>query len=305
MRRGNKVLILGGNGFIGKNLSNCLLNRGYDVYCFDCDLPDIPQKEIHYIQGDFFDESFLEKIIKDKDIIYHGISTINPGNSNEFYMRGYEKDFIQTVKLCKLVSEYDIKLIFLSSGGTVYGTQNQQPIMEEALPRPINHYGNIKLCIENTMMTFAVQKNVDILIARLSNPYGPGQDYTKGVGFIDAVVKKAINNEELEVWGDGSIVRDYIYIEDACQMLVLLAEYHGEDRIFNISSGKGVSIKDIIDIIKKWYPQMEIKYKNKRSVDLERIILNNQKIMRLYNRKMVEIHEGIEQYYNTIKEREQ
>jgi UDP-glucose 4-epimerase len=304
MKRGNKVIILGGNGFIGKNLSICLLKKGYDVYSFDCTLPDIAQKGINYIQGDFFDESFLKETIKDKDIVYHGVSTINPGNSNEFYMRGYEKDFIQTVKLCKLISELSIKLIFLSSGGTIYGTQSEQPIVEEALPRPINHYGNIKLCMENTMMTFAIQANADIRIARISNPYGPGQDYTKGVGFIDAVIKKAMNGETVEVWGDGSIVRDYIYIEDTCQMLALLATYNGKERIFNLSSGKGICIKDIIEIIKEWYPQMKIKYKSKRSVDLEKIVLNNQKIMRLYNREMIEIQEGIERYYNTIKERE-
>ena len=107
-------------------------------------------------------------------------------------MQGYEKDFLQTVKLCKMIKDKDVKLIFLSSGGTVYGNHDIQPLDESVLPCPINHYGNMKLCIENVIRTFNYQMNKNMIIARISNPYGPGQDFHSGVGFIDAVLKKAI-----------------------------------------------------------------------------------------------------------------
>ena len=145
--------------------------------------------------GNFFDDVELETLVENNDIIVHAISTVNPGNSNVQYMRGYNNDFIQTIKLCEYATLYNKKVIFLSSGGTVYGVQEYQPIIEDVCARPINHYGNIKLCIENTIRTFNFQKNTNFIIARISNPYGPGQDYHKGVGFIDAAIKKAIKGE--------------------------------------------------------------------------------------------------------------
>lgn len=134
-------------------------------------------------------------------------------------------------------------MIFLSSGGTVYGNQSIQPIREDALPKPINHYGNVKLCIENTIRTFNYQTHTKLLIARISNPYGPGQDFNRGVGFIDAALKKSIRKEKIEIWGDGTNVRDYIYIDDVCQMLIMLLEYEGEFDTFNLSSNIGTSKK--------------------------------------------------------------
>ena len=197
-----KILIIGGNGFIGTNLSKELAEQGYDVTSFDLAEPLCRNDKVKYISGDFFNDDTLEKITDDAEVIIHAISTVNPGNSNIRYMTGYERDFIQTVKLCSMVTEKKLKMIFLSSGGTVYGNQTVQPILEDVRPQPINHYGNIKLCIENTIRTFNTQLHTKMLIARISNPYGPGQDYSKGVGFIDAALKKAIRGENIEIWGE-------------------------------------------------------------------------------------------------------
>lgn len=117
--------------------------------------------------------------------------------------KGYGRDFLQTVKLCGLLAEQKANMIFLSSGGTVYGVQESQPIKETALPVPINHYGSLKLCIENVIRTFNTQRHTKMRIARISNPFGPGQDYQKGVGFVDAAVKKMIRGEELRYGETG------------------------------------------------------------------------------------------------------
>ena len=206
-----KVLIIGGNGFIGSNLSNCLIKHKYEVYSFDIQLPRLKVDDVNYIVGDFFDDECLEKAITGMDVIIHSLSTVNPGNSNERFMQGYSRDFVQSVKLFDMCIKKNIKVIFLSSGGTVYGIQDEQPIKETALPAPINHYGAVKLCIENVMRTFNIQLHTKMLIARISNPYGPGQDFHKGVGFVDASLKKTLRNETIEIWGDGNVVRDYIY----------------------------------------------------------------------------------------------
>ena len=215
---GKRVLIIGGAGFIGTNLSEHLIKSNMEVFCFDMSVPAKKVEGVRYICGDFFDDYSLMEALEGIDYVVHALSTVNPGNSNEKYLQGYERDFIQTTKLCKMIVDKKIRMIFLSSGGTVYGNQEIQPISEDALPRPINHYGNVKLCIENTIRTFNYQAHTKILIARISNPYGPGQDFNKGVGFIDAALKKTIKEEKIEIWGDGNNIRDYIYIDDVCRM---------------------------------------------------------------------------------------
>lgn len=296
-----KVLVLGGNGFIGRNLCRCLAEKEYEVYSFDMVVPPIVDSRINYIAGDFFDDYTLETIVKGMAVIYHAICTLNPGNSNEKYIMGYERDFVQTVKLCSYIKDTGTKLIFLSSGGTVYGNQDIQPITESAVPVPINHYGNLKLCIENTLRTFNFQTQTNMLVARISNPYGPGQDYHKGVGFVDAVIKRALNNEKIEIWGDGNVVRDYIYIDDVCEMLISLLNYQGSYEVFNISSNRGVSQLEIIEIIKQLEGNLEVEYKPARNVDARKIVLDNTRIMSTINIELTAFEDGIRKYYEYVK----
>ena len=298
-----KVLVLGGNGFIGTNICLTLVRKGYETYSFDRVFPMINIEGVQYEEGDFFDDATLERIVEGKDVIIHAISTINPGNSNTDYMRGYTKDFVQSVKLCELARDNHIKLIFLSSGGTVYGRQEIQPISEDSLPRPINHYGNTKLCIENTMLTFAYQNDMDITIARLANPYGPGQDYQKGVGFIDAVIRNALSGNEITIFGDGSVIRDYIYIDDVSELLTALVEIDTTNTpVVNIGSGTGASNNDILNIVKNIHGDLNVKYVASRSVDLQKVVLDNTRIMSMVDHKLCSLENGIEKYYNFIKD---
>lgn len=297
-----KILVLGGNGFIGRNLCEYMAQKGEMVYSFDMALPETKKEGIKYISGDFFDDYTLEKVIAGMDIVFHAICTLNPGNSNDKCLMGYERDFVQTAKLCYLLKDTNCRLIFLSSGGTVYGNQNIQPIREDAVPVPINHYGNLKLCIENTIRTFNFQSKRNMLVARISNPYGPGQNYLKGVGFIDAALKRAIHGETIEVWGNGDVVRDYIYIDDVCRMLYDLVHYHGKYEVFNLSSNTGTSQNDVLDIIKDIIPDVSIKYADARSVDAKKIILDNTRIMEQDEFELVHVKDGIRNYYNYILE---
>ena len=295
------VLVLGGNGFIGKNLVKELTNSNYNVTSFDLNLPIQRVEGVNYIQGNFFDEAMLDYLTENINVIFHAISSINPGNSNQKYMEGYENDLIYTIKLCRIVKNKNIKMIFLSSGGTVYGNQEVQPITEEAMTHPINHYGNLKLCIENTMRTFNCQENTKIIIARIANPYGVGQDFKKGVGFIDAVLKKSISNETIEIFGKGDIIRDYIYIDDVCKMLIALIPYTGLYEVFNISSGIGYSQKEIINFAREWIPNLKISFQNPRTIDVKKIVLDNSRIKHIYNSDLISLYKGMEIYFRYLK----
>ena len=298
-----KILILGGAGFLGSNLCCYLRNQGYGVCCFDVEYPAQRQKGIHYIKGDFFNDGELEDAVSDKECIIHAISTVNPGNSNDLYMRGYGKDLLQTIRLCEMLAEKKIKMIFISSGGTVYGNHVKQPIDENVLPSQINHYGNIKLSIENAMRTFNIQMNTKFLIARVSNPYGQGQDFHKGVGFVDAVLKNTLEGNPVEIWGDGENVRDYVYISDVCEMMGCMVEYQGEEDTFNICSGTGVSQNEVIRIIRRMGLNPDVIYMKKRSVDVRKIILSNKKISSIWKKGPINLEEGIGIYRRYLEER--
>lgn len=297
-----KILLIGGNGFIGSNLCKTLSIYEYEIYSFDLHIPESKREGVKYIEGDFFNSNLLREIVRGMDLVVHLLSTINPGNSNVKYMEGYQKDFIQSIKLCEAIIEEQSKLLFISSGGTVYGDKGFEAVGEECLPEPMNHYGNLKLCIENTMLTFARQRNLNVIIARVSNVYGPGQDYTKGVGFIDAALKKAMSNQLLEIWGDGSIIRDYIYIDDVCKILERLLFYHGEIKIFNVCSSEKTSQNDIIKIIKEIGEEVAVIYKEIRAVDAKSVFLDNSKLRFIYQDELISIKEGIKKYYLWLQE---
>lgn len=292
----NKILIIGGNGFIGNNLALFFLNQKKEVFSFDLDSPINPIKGVHYIVGDFFNDDNLYAALEKCDCVIHSLSTINPGNSICAYMRGYEKDFIQSVKVFEYCCKMDKQLIFLSSGGTVYGNQVKMPIQEDTLATPINHYGAVKLCIETSLRTFNRQNNKRMKIVRISNPYGPGQDYHKGVGFVDAAIKKTLNHEVIEIWGDGNVIRDYIYIEDVCKMIFSLLDYDGDLEVFNISSNEGVSQNMIIEQLQNNGYNPQVVYKELRSVDASKIILDNQRIKEIYKENILPFSQGIKKY---------
>lgn len=295
------ILILGGNGFIGNNLGGFLIKRGFKVKSFDISKPEKCVAGIEYIVGNFFEEGDVIPYLSNVDVVIHAISSINPGNSNALYMQGYTNDFMYSVKLADYSVKYNFKLIFLSSGGTVYGKQNTMPISENIMPMPINHYGNIKLCIEDTYRIFNTQLGADIKITRIANPYGPGQNYLKGVGLVDAVIKCGIKKTPVQIYGNGIMVRDYIYIDDVCAMLEKIILYEGKKVTFNIGTGIGTSQRQIINLVKEIIPELETQYLPARAVDVPYIVLDNSEIMALYQHSCIDIKTGIRRYYDYIK----
>lgn len=298
MTKIRKILIIGGNGFIGGNLARHLAKRS-DLKIYTLDVTKQKKSKtdgITGIEGDFFDDDALRRALKGMDLVIHAMGTINPGNSNETYMHGYSRDFLQTVTLCDMLMRQETGMIFISSGGAIYGDVKCQPINESEMPAPISHYGCMKLCCENVIRTFNRQFHRKMRIARISNPFGPGQDYDKGVGFVDAAVKKAILQEPLEIWGDGENIRDYIYIEDVSRMLEALIDYEGEEELFHISSGRGLSQNQVLKILADMDKSVETVYNEPRSVDVRRVILDNARIRKVYRGDILRFEDGVQRY---------
>lgn len=189
----------------------------------------------------------------------------------------------------------------MSSGGTVYGNCKNEPIYEEYATNPINHYGSIKVCMETMIRTFVKQGVLDAHIARISNPYGPGQDYKKVVGFMGAVVRNALHGNEIEALGDGENIRDYIYITDVCNMLWELCNYEDAEEVFNLSTGKGVSQNQIIAYVGHELGALSVKYLPRRMVELKRTVLANDKICNIYGIELVSTQKDIRKYIDYMK----
>lgn len=288
-----RVLVIGGAGFIGKNLCRIASDNGYKVTSFDRITYEPFNDNVVSIEGDFYDYSTLCQYIGEADIVVHALSIMTPSNSNQMYLKGYENELIQTVKICDYISKMDKMMVFLSSGGTVYGDAGLEIIPESAPLNPINHYGALKVCIETVMKAFNSQRNAKLFVARISNPYGPGQDYKSGVGFIDAIIRKFRDNDTLEIWGDGEVVRDYIYIDDVCNMFLALFEYTGDERVFNFSTGVGHSQNDILGICRDLGMAPTVRYIEARAVDVRRNVLDNSRIKLVYKGDIKPLNEGI------------
>lgn len=249
-------LILGGCGFIGRHLALLLAQHNEHVAVADI-VP--PAKDIDRITSRFHQiepgQPDWSKLIADYDVIHHCAWTTVPKTANEDPLKDLDDNLRGLVALLEVMrSHKGKKLIFTSSGGTVYGRLEQIPVPEDHRLAPVTAYGASKVSAETYLGFYRSCYGVDCRVARISNPFGAGQDPRRGQGAVSTFLFRAIENEEITIWGDGSIVRDYIHIADLSVGLFALASANfSEDEglpVFNIGSGFGVSLNGILETLR-------------------------------------------------------
>lgn len=250
-----KCLILGGGGFLGSHLCEALLAQGYAVRIFD--RPNLLRfKPFHYtdalewVEGDFVNREHVAQAVSGCDVIFHLISTTLPRSSNENPAYDVETNVIGTLHLLESAQKSKIKkIIFVSSGGTVYGIPHEIPIRELHPTEPICSYGIVKLAIEKYLNLFHLLHGMEYCVLRLANPFGERQRVAAAQGAVAVFLHKALRNEVIEIWGDGSVVRDYFYVNDAVSAMTKALIYQGSSGVFNIGSGVGQSLNEILTSI--------------------------------------------------------
>lgn len=273
-----RILIFGAAGFIGTNLSleltkksnisltlvdNCNANIDF--------LKKMNLKNAKYIISSFGSDADFLRITKDQDIIVHLISSTIPATSNNHISLEIESNVIATSKMLDACIENGVKkVIFISSGGTVYGKDHECPLKEEYVCNPITSYGIQKLSIEKLLYLYNYLYNLDYRIIRLSNPYGRFQKPNGILGAITTFTYQILNNKEITVYGDGSVIRDFIYIEDAIKAIINISFSDSKYKLYNVGSGSGLSINDAIETISKTISKIpRIKYVNGRKTDIQ------------------------------------
>lgn len=212
-----KALVLGGNGFIGSHLVDRLLLAGHGVRIFDRneELYRRPLAGVEYCYADFGNRTLLAEALDGIDIVFHLISTTVPKTSNDDPAFDVMSNVVETIALLeKCVARGIKKVVFLSSGGTVYGAPAALPVSEDSPTNPECSYGITKLTIEKYLALFNHLYGLDYVVVRPSNPYGPRQNLLGIQGAISVFLGRVAARKPIEVWGDGQIVRDYVYVED-------------------------------------------------------------------------------------------
>jgi UDP-glucose 4-epimerase len=144
------------------------------------------------------------------------------------------------------------KLVFSSSGGTVYGRTHLSPIPESHATDPTCSHGIGKLAIEKYLQLYKELHGIDYAALRIANPYGERQRTEKAQGALGVLLERVLNNRPFEIWGDGSVVRDYIYVADVVRALIACAaERETPSKVFNIGTGRGTSLSELIDVVER------------------------------------------------------
>lgn len=250
--------IIGGASFLGKNLARMLCcQKNCKVTIADTNISywktmPIPEAEtIPFFEQPFGANKDYEPFLLNQDIIFHLASTSFPAISNVDIKEEIEENVIGTIQLLDTCLKCGVReVIFFSSGGTVYGTLESCPLPETAQTNPITAYGVQKVTIEKLLYLYSIIYGIKIKIVRLANPFGPYQRPNGKLGAVTTFIYKALHGEEISVYGDGSVIRDYIYVEDALKAVLKIVENENDrENTYNIGSGCGTSIKDLLTLI--------------------------------------------------------
>ena len=273
-----KALIIGGCGFIGSHLVGRLLEGGHEVRVYDrspnrfAGLPEGAE----FVEGELGNHGLIREATEGMEVVYHLVSTTLPKTSNDDPIYDVRSNLVDTVQLLETCVEAGVrKVVFSSSGGTVYGPPETVPITERHPTDPISSYGIVKLAIEKYLGLFYHLHGLDYAALRISNPYGPRQDPAGQQGAISVFLERIRTGRPITIWGDGGVVRDYLYVSDLTAALELASGTGTANKVFNVGYGSGASLNELIEFMSGVVgARPEVEYLPARSLDVPTSVLD-------------------------------
>jgi UDP-glucose 4-epimerase len=309
-KKRGRCLVLGGCGFMGSHIVDGLIESGYQVRIFDkvnVDTRNISHliHSVELMEGDFIDEVALARAVKEIDYIFHFIGTTLPKSSTDNPVYDVQSNVVSTLKLFDLALKEKIKkIIFASSGGTVYGAPQSIPISEDHPTNPTSSYGISKLTIEKYLNLYRITKGLDYLCFRISNPYGERQNPHAIQGAVAVFLGLVMAGKPITIWGNGDITRDYIYVKDVVSVPISALQMKNRWNVFNLGSGNGTTLNELVTIIRDVTQRaIEVNYTEGRAIDVPVNVLDISRAREDFNfAPRVHLREGIRRTWEWLNQ---
>ena len=302
----NNILILGSGGFLGRHLAQALSSvSGNNISGFGFPTTD-PGAVGKYYPGDLRTGEGLDAALEGQDTVFHLISQTIPASSWNSPGDEIELNLRPTVNLIEKAAEHGVRRIcYASSGGTVYGMDNES-VDEDSRTEPFSPYGIIKRASESLLEYARHRHGMTYEVYRISNIYGEGQDVSKGLGIINTSLHNILSGRPITIYGDGKVVRDFIYVKDVARLMAESSSLHdGRSGIYNVSSNHSVDVNQLLAVIEKIVgKKLDIKYEPGRNNDNRTVRINNSRILeRTGNIELTNLEDGIKATWDFMQAR--
>lgn len=298
------ILITGGAGFIGSHITDILIKNNYNCLVLDNlstgKKENINDKALFY-NIDIKDYNKLESIFSENniEIVIHLAAQVSVPNSIRNPINDADENIIGSLNIIELSKKYNIKNIIASSSAAVYGLPKKLPIDEIHSTNPISYYGLSKL----TMEKYMILSNINYVICRFSNVYGPRQTPHGEAGVISIFMDNALKNKDLNIFGNGNQTRDFIYVEDIAFIFLKIIENNIQNEVLNISTNFSITINELAQTIIKIQNKnnIDINYFDRRDGDIDHSILDNTKLLNIIREiEFTNINDGLYKLYKTL-----
>ena len=303
-----KTVVIGANGFIGSHLVDSLAAAGHSVTAFDrfsSQQPTFAAAGVRVLQGEFLSRSDLEGAVDGQDYVFHFLSTTSPATAESDPTLDIRTNVAQTVELLESAATAGIKrFYFASTGGALYGPQGKAEYSEMDRALPISPYGIGKLSIEHYLHYFKATHGLESTALRISNPYGTRQKPNKKQGLIPIALRQISLGRPVIRLGNGSMVRDYVYVEDLVRMVTPMVGVDTEFDLYNLGSGIGYSVTDIINSLHRVTGiDFAVEERPAPPTFVDRVVLDTERYRAEFGTAdMTELDEGVRLTYEEIRD---
>lgn len=291
------VLVLGGAGFIGSAVARALVASRWKVTILSRTRPALPDEwmtEVDFVEGDALHAERYPALLADATHVVFALTGLLPQQSNSSPLADVTHSLTPLLHLLDALRDRpSTRLVFLSSGGTVYGNPRTLPVLEDHPTDPLTSYGILKLTAEKYIGMYSTLYGIDARILRVANAYGPSQRTGRGQGVIGEFVRSVLAGESLTIFGDGLSVRDYIYVDDVADAVVASLQAFGP-RIINVGTGIGTSLLQLHQLFEDVLGRsLELRAMPSRGFDVGSIVLDGAAFQALTGHAPVDLRTGL------------